>query len=272
MPDDKITSDQLEYLAQRVVALLKDEGVEIPNDGDEVGSNACFRGNSVGYIHDKMLCYQAQVGMGYKALRALGFDPSASKDNDEMREHLKAWTAEILAKLGEPVVVVDFQMVTFSAVKDPVNKDAALKPASLEPVDARPGHVHDLPPCPYCPTGGDVLLACTDLENEKEYQVWCRECWAHGSSRETADAAVKAWNEVSVAVRGVELTRGEKYILLKDHDGQKKGQWIIFRWCTEDGKYNVFNPEGEADMQSAFSIKVSETAYFVGKVSEGASP
>lgn len=66
---------------------------------DDVGPNACFRGNSVGHIHDKMSCYQDQVGMGYDALRALGFDPKASKDNNEMREHLKAWTAEKRTKL-----------------------------------------------------------------------------------------------------------------------------------------------------------------------------
>lgn len=119
--------------------------------------------------------------------------------------------------------------------------------------------------CPYCPKG-IPKLACTDLGVEEDFQVWCHLCWAHGPSRLTKEDAVKDWNEVSLFIRGEELEKNATYILLKERDGQKVGQRIIYRWQSEDGKYNIFNPEGEADMQSAFSIHAAETKYYVGKI------
>ncbi len=117
--------------------------------------------------------------------------------------------------------------------------------------------------CPYCPAGGDVSMACTDLSNEDEYQAWCRTCWAHGPSKSTEAHAAEAWNEVSMAVRGMELTPGKVYILSQAYNGLPSGQKVVFRWRSEDGKFNVFNPEGEADMQSAFSFLATDTARYV---------
>lgn len=121
----------------------------------------------------------------------------------------------------------------------------------------------DLTKCPYCPTGGNVSLACTDLENESEYQVWCRACWAHGPTRVTVEAAVMDWNEVSVAAHGMELTPGKTYVLDRGYGGLQAGRRIVFRWRSEDGRFNVFNPEGEADIQSAFSIRTIETVRYI---------
>ncbi len=124
----------------------------------------------------------------------------------------------------------------------------------------------DIAPCPYCPDGGNATMACTDLENKNEYQVWCRECWAHGPHMATERFATLAWNVVSKAARGMELAAGETYVVTKDIAEYKVGQRVVFRWRTEDGKFNVFNPEGEGDMESAFSIRVLETVYFVSPI------
>lgn len=128
-------------------------------------------------------------------------------------------------------------------------------------------HISEAPAperCPWCSaSGGNLSLACTDLQNEVEYQVWCRTCWAHGPSRGTAEVAVEEWNAMSIAVRGKELVPGKMYVLDKGCEGLRAGRRIIFRWRTEDGKFNVFSPEGEPDMQSAFSIRASETEMFL---------
>ncbi len=41
--------------------------------------------------------------------------------------------------------------------------------------------------CPYCPGGGDTSMSCTRMEDMDEFQVWCRDCWAHGPSRKTEE-------------------------------------------------------------------------------------
>lgn len=144
-------------------------------------------------------------------------------------------------------------------------KDPAEYERYLRRVDAlrKVFEADDLAPCPYCPRAGDVRMACTDVGRNKGFQAWCQICWAHGPSRPTEAEAREAWDEVSLAMRGEELTPGQTYVLTQDCDGNKAGQYIVFRWRTEDGKFNIFNPEGEADMQSAFSIKGSKTEDYV---------
>lgn len=106
-------------------------------------------------------------------------------------------------------------------------------------------------------------MACTDLGNEDEYQAWCRACWAHGPLRSTEARAAEDWNEVSVAARGEELERGKTYVLDRGYGGLRAGRRIIFRWRSEDGKWNVFSHDGKADMDSAFRIKATETIRYI---------
>ena len=58
-----------------------------------------------------------------------------------------------------------------------------------------------LSPCPWCPTDQEIILvpqvACTNLKDKDEFQVWCKGCWAHGPSRPTVKAAVQDWNRVA---------------------------------------------------------------------------
>jgi len=60
-----------------------------------------FKGNSVGYIHSKMVCYKDQVGMAFDALRDLGFDTSKGRDNNELRELLKKFVAKKCEELQD---------------------------------------------------------------------------------------------------------------------------------------------------------------------------
>lgn len=51
------------------------------------------RGNSVGYIYDKMACYREQVFTAYDALRMLGWSDKGTNGNVERRESILAWAA-----------------------------------------------------------------------------------------------------------------------------------------------------------------------------------
>lgn len=188
-----------------------------------------------------------------------------------LNEHRKSnlTSDELVFILNEAKKMLEKSLMSDKSPKPPKPWPKAGEPPALkgipktEPIDL------EIAPCPYCPDGGTVQMACTDLENEKEFQVWCCECWAHGPSMATEMWATLAWNAVSKAARGEELKTDARYILIQAHpDGNKKGQFVVFRWRTEDGKYNVFNPEGEADMQSAFKIDVHETEQFIAEVKE----
>ena len=104
--------------------------------------------------------------------------------------------------------------------------------------------------------------------SENEYQVWCKECWAHGPSMSTEGLAAATWSAISRAARGIDLKTDVTYVVVLDHpDGHcKRGDLVVFRWRTEDGKDNVFNPKGQSDMDSAFKINVFVTNNFVVEV------
>lgn len=50
-----------------------------------------YKGNSISYIYDKMMCYKDQIGIAFEAFREMGFDGSVCRDNDELRLALKAF-------------------------------------------------------------------------------------------------------------------------------------------------------------------------------------
>lgn len=53
--------------------------------------------------------------------------------------------------------------------------------------------------CPYCKihVPGSVQMACTNLEDSCEFQIWCNGCWAHGPSCSTLQGAIDGWNSVA---------------------------------------------------------------------------
>lgn len=59
-----------------------------------------YRGNSVSYIHDKMMCYRDQVGTLGEVTRILGFKPGEGYDgNAEMRRAALEWAERTREKL-----------------------------------------------------------------------------------------------------------------------------------------------------------------------------
>lgn len=56
-----------------------------------------YRGNSVGFIYDKMTCYGDQVRMAFNALRTLGWVDDC-RDNDQRRISIELWTQETAGK------------------------------------------------------------------------------------------------------------------------------------------------------------------------------
>jgi Lar family restriction alleviation protein len=60
------------------------------SEEQEIG-NLCYKGNSVGYIYDKMTCYRDQVGMAFDALRMLGWKAGDENGNIERRKAIMAW-------------------------------------------------------------------------------------------------------------------------------------------------------------------------------------
>lgn len=58
----------------------------------------------------------------------------------------------------------------------------------------RESQTPEIPELPACQCGhGSPQIACTDLKRNREFQVWCPVCWAHGSSKHTREAAIEAW-------------------------------------------------------------------------------
>ncbi|KKN96760.1 hypothetical protein LCGC14_0164040 [marine sediment metagenome] len=55
--------------------------------------------------------------------------------------------------------------------------------------------------CPYCKISvpGSVQMACTNLEDDCEFQIWCSGCWAHGPTCSTLQSALDGWNRVADA-------------------------------------------------------------------------
>lgn len=78
-------------------------------------------------------------------------------------------------------------------------------------------------PCLWCPEGGDVSVACTDMENRDEFQVWCRQCWAHGPSRKTRFEAVSSWNEAAGPIRPDVDEKGKRMIAIEQDAIQAGG-------------------------------------------------
>ena len=61
-----------------------------------------YRGNSVGYIYDKMLAYQGQVLPLVNALKEIGFDYSNSGANNKEREKaLMEWAIQTSESIRE---------------------------------------------------------------------------------------------------------------------------------------------------------------------------
>ena len=70
-------------------------------------SNLVYRGNSVGYIFDKMQCYREQVSTMVEALRIIGIDYSVGIDNIERRKYVLQEAeklAEKIQSIGEDEV------------------------------------------------------------------------------------------------------------------------------------------------------------------------
>jgi hypothetical protein len=61
-----------------------------------------FRGNSIGYIYDKMSCYRDQIMTAYDALRMLGCDTSSANGNIERRKLILEWAELTAEKLKIP--------------------------------------------------------------------------------------------------------------------------------------------------------------------------
>lgn len=58
----------------------------------------------------------------------------------------------------------------------------------------REGQTPEMPEIPACQCGHESpQIACTDLKRNREFQVWCPACWAHGSSKDTREEAIDAW-------------------------------------------------------------------------------
>ncbi|KKN81542.1 hypothetical protein LCGC14_0318010 [marine sediment metagenome] len=77
--------------------------------------------------------------------------------------------------------------------------------------------------CPHCPGGGDISVACTNLEGKNEYQVWCRDCWAHGPSRKTKEGAIESWNETAGPIRPGADEEGRRMVAIESDAIQAGG-------------------------------------------------
>ena len=87
--------------------------------------------------------------------------------------------------------------------------------------------------CPWCEEDGDARVACTDLETNDEFQVWCHVCWAHGPSRPTKEEAIRAWERFVTEIKNL---RGLLLRVIKDqchlcHNNEPVHQ-------TDDGMYH----------------------------------
>ena len=77
--------------------------------------------------------------------------------------------------------------------------------------------------CPYCPGGGDTSMSCTRMEDMDEFQVWCRDCWAHGPSRKTEEGATESWNETAGPIRPDADMEGKRMIAIESNAIQAGG-------------------------------------------------